>query len=310
MSLNGFHVYYQREVKEDSFDVINYLVQYSSILHWKKFYGPIHLYCNSLFLETLKSYGMDHLYDSINVEFLDSISSEKLEKFWSYCKLLSIRDISTKYQKFVVLDLDLWLKPGVEINQNLNLVAYHRENISDHPNNPYISPDNFLDTQKWNFDWSVRPLNCAILYFNSKKLIDMWVSIAQEVVNSSDTISTNTISSDTIFIEQRLLAVVCDKLDLDVETLIDNVYYPEVSINNQGLEWSPRIGHTYENLEITSKIKHVWGLKKRYDDPQIRNLILEVCIDSLDHNFTNWVDNATTLVNKIWQLQKQGDLVL
>lgn len=304
MEIPAFHVYYQREPSTSKWEFINTLVQYASIVHWKKFYGPVHLYCNSIFLEECKKNGLDRLYDSINVDLLNNLSDEKMSKFWSFSKLLAIRDISKKWINFVVLDTDLWVKGGLNLDLSQNLIGYHKEHISDHPRNPYISPTNFLDCDKYDFDWTVSPINCGFLYFNSQFLVQLWVSIAEEVVMASDSSITNDISSDTIFIEQRLLAVIAEKLQLKWSTLIDNVYYPEADVNDQGLEWSPRVGHTEDNMKLTSKIKHVWGLKKRYDDSDIRELVLSVCLGSLDENIPNWTDEVPNLVKKILEFQK------
>jgi hypothetical protein len=309
MHLNAFHVYYLREPVTEKWEFINTLVQYASIVHWKKYYGPVHLYCNTLFYEEVKKNKLDRFYDSINVEVLDGLPADKLTKFWSFGKLMAIRDISEKWSNFVVLDTDLWFRDHVKLDLKSNLIGYHKEFISDHPRNPYVSPENFIDCKKYDFDWSVNPINCGFLYFNSQSLVQLWVSIAEEIVNNSNEVMINDISSDTIFIEQRLLAVIADKLKLQYETIIDNVYYPEVEINEEGHEWSPRIGHTEENLVITSKIKHVWGLKKRYHEPSIRELVLNVCLNSLDDNFPDWPDEVPDLVNKLWQLQKYGDLI-
>jgi hypothetical protein len=200
-----------------------------------------------------------------------------------------------------VLDTDLWVKGGLNLDLSQNLIGYHKEHISDHPRNPYISPTNFLDCRKYDFDWTINPINCGFLYFNSQFLVQLWVSIAEEVVKSSDSNITNGISSDTIFIEQRLLSVIAEKLRLKWTTLIDNVYYPECDVNDEGLEWKPSIGHSDKNKQITSR-------KKRYHERQIRDLVLDVCLDSLDDNFPNWIEDVPELVEKIWQYQKNGQL--
>ena len=141
-------------------------------------------------------------------------------------------------------------------------------------------------------------------------MIQLWVSIAEEVVENSDFELINDLSSETIFIEQRLLSVIADKLGLKWSTLIENVYLPDVPANSEGLEWEPRVGYTEDNFELTSKIKHVWGLKKRYGEHSVRELVLNVCLNSLDDNFPDWPDEVPDLVNKLWQLQKYGDLIM
>jgi hypothetical protein len=48
-------------------------------LFWKKHFGPIRLYCNSKFLESISLYKLDLLYDEINVDILDNIIFENLD---------------------------------------------------------------------------------------------------------------------------------------------------------------------------------------------------------------------------------------
>ena len=39
---------------------------------------------------------------------------------------------------------------------------------------------------------------------------------------------------------------------------------------------------------MTWNVKHVWGLKKSYDDPVIRQLILRTVVTGLDTYFKTW----------------------
>lgn len=308
MNLNAFHVYYLREPSTDKWEFINTLVQYSSIVHWKKFYGPIHLYCNTHFYEEVKKNKLEHLYDSINVDLLDQLPDDKLNKFWSFAKLVAIKNISENYKKFVVLDTDLWIQSKLDFSGDF--LGYHLENICDHPRNPYIDPRNYVDTNIYNFNWSVRPVNCAFLYFNSKVLIDTWIDLAEKIVNQSDSIKINDLSSDTIFIEQRLISVLADYLKLSWGTLIKNVYYPEIQANDQGDEWIPPLGNDEESSYFAYNIKHVWGLKKRYQEIEIRDLVLSITISSLQQNFHDWQVKIPELVDKIVYFQRQGELCI
>ena len=106
-------------------------------------------------------------------------------------------------------------------------------------------------------------------------------------------------SADTIFVEQRLLPTIAHTLDMNVGTLIPNIYQPHIKSDNIGSEWIPRIGFDITNQYMSWNIKHVWGLKKMYDDPNIRRVIIDTAIGSLDTYFKDWKVDFTNLLSKI-----------
>ena len=78
----GYHIYFQRD-KKSTGNLIDFSAHLASILFWKEHYGPIRLYCNSNFLESIKEYNLDVLYDEINTEILDNIPNKRsLKKYW------------------------------------------------------------------------------------------------------------------------------------------------------------------------------------------------------------------------------------
>ena len=102
--MNGYHVFYQSKEIDGEFEEINYLVQIASILFWKKNEGKMSLYCNSEYLNFIKKWGIDDLYDEINTECLDKIQyKEYLNKYWSFCKIEAAVDIeNTASQKLLL----------------------------------------------------------------------------------------------------------------------------------------------------------------------------------------------------------------
>lgn len=281
--MRGYHIYYQLEEKENQYEYIDFLCHLCSILFWKKNFGTIELICNEEYLKKIKFWGLDKYYDDINTKLFENIPhKEKLETFWSYPKIYAISHISKYVNKFCVLDTDLWIYDKIEFNEDHQLVAYHRESSSYFENGPYSDPYKYI---KEDFDWSVSPVNCAFLYFNSKNLIENWIQICDKVISEFNSEKSPN-SADTIFIEQRLLTSLCKKLNYKFSTLIENTYIPGAEKN--GSEWDPIIGYTSDNLIRANNIKHVWGLKKLYSDKTIRDLIMCVCKISLDHYFAGW----------------------
>lgn len=298
--MNAYHVFYQS--KDDSeYESINYLIQLSSILFWKKNEGQINLYCNSKFLESIKKYGLDKLYTNINTECLDNIPfQESLSKYWSFCKIHAAKEISQNEKDFVILDTDLWIHNQIFIDTNFQFIGYHSEMKLDHPGNPYISPDNFMSSSDLKlFDWEMTPINCAFMYLNSQELIREWWRWSVKIIKDNKDKEKKDISADTIFIEQRLLPTLANSLEMKVGTLLPNTYCPHIPSDNLGSEWTPKIGFDEDNQYMTWNIKHVWGLKGMYNDPSVRNIVIDTVLDSLDSFFSNWKESNEYLLSSV-----------
>lgn len=281
--MKAYHIYYKFDDKISTYEYVDILGQLCSILFWKGIYGDINLYCNKSFYERVRYWGLDKYYDTINIDLLENLSNDKLNTFWSYPKIHAINHISKYEKSFCVMDTDFWFYSELEFNKNHSLVGYHFESLQYDEKSPYISPDNFITIDE--YDWKTNPINCAFLYFNSKDLITKWNQECLHVINNcKDFNSVN--SSHTVFIEQRLLTTICNKLGLKFSSLIENTYIPFAE--KDGSEWSPRVGFFKENLEKFDNIKHIWGLKKMFDDPSIRKMVLDVCKESLDIFFPDW----------------------
>ena len=150
-----------------------------------------------------------------------------------------------------------------------------------------------------NFDWSVIPINCAFLYLNSKELVSEWYKCSLKVIEYNKDNEKKNMSADTIFIEQRILPSLVNKLKMNLGTILPNVYHPHIKSDNIGSEWIPKIGFDVKNQYMTWNVKHVWGLKKMYDDPNIRNLVIDTVTGSLDKNFIDWRIGLTNLLDKV-----------
>jgi hypothetical protein len=289
--MNAYHVYYQNGThQKNEYEAIDYLVHIASILFWKKNHGNINLYCNSEYLYTLSKWGIDKLYNNINTECLDKMPYvESSKKYWSFCKIHAAKHISEVENDFCIIDTDLWIQEPINIDPEFQFIGYHPEQNSEEPLNPYIDPKYFMNKKDYSLSsWDILPINCAFLYLNSKDLVKEWYKWSVKVVelNKDKDILEN--SADTIFIEQRLLPTIAYELGMRIGTLIPNVYQPHIPANDLGTEWEPRIGYDELNQYMSWNIKHVWGLKKMYDNEDIRNLIIYTVINSLDSYFPNW----------------------
>jgi len=306
--MNAFHIYYQKDEEISNNDLINLLVQFASIKFWKKNQGEIHLYCNENHLNTLEKWGVDKFYDSINLNCLEDLPYFNYQdKYWSFCKIHAIKKIAELYEEFVVLDTDLWIQESIKIDPSFQIIGYHEEDVIEDESNPYVNPSNFLNSFDINsIDWSMNPMNCAFLYLNSKELVDEWYKWVLKTIELNKEKETLVLSADTIFIEQRLLTAIAYTLKMRVGKLLPNVYQPHIPCDEFGNEWVPKIGYSLENQYLTWNIKHVWGLKKSYDDPEIRNMVISTVLSSLDTFIEDWKYDIPNLNKEVSEILKEA----
>lgn len=300
--MNAYHVYYQNNSqKTNEYEAIDFLVQIASILFWRKNHGNISLYCNSEYLPIISKWGIDKLYTNINTECLDKMPySDVSKKYWSFCKIHAALDISEIDKEFCIIDTDLWIQETINIDSNFQFIGYHAEQNLDIPLNPYPDPKTFLNNRDYNLlSWDVLPINCAFLYLNSKDLVKEWYRWSVKVIELNKYKEILDYSADTIFIEQRLLPTISNALNLKSGTLIPNIYQPHIPPNDLGDEWEPRIGFDELNQYMSWNIKHIWGLKKMYDNIDIRNIVINTVIDSLDNYFPSWRFKYSSLYEEV-----------
>ena len=306
--MNAFHIYYQKDEEISNNDLINLLVQFASIKFWKKNQGEIHLYCNENHLNTLEKWGVDKFYDSINLNCLEDLPYFNYQdKYWSFCKIHAIKKIAELYDEFVVLDTDLWIQESIKIDPSFQIIGYHEEDVIEDESNPYVNPSNFLNSFDINsIDWSMNPMNCAFLYLNSKELVDEWYKWVLKTIELNKEKETLVLSADTIFIEQRLLTAIAYTLKMRVGKLLPNVYQPHIPCDEFGNEWVPKIGYNLENQYVAWNIKHVWGLKKSYDEAEIRNMVISTVVSSLDTFIEGWKNDIPNLNKEVSEILKEA----
>jgi len=296
--MDAYHIYYQKS--ENEFEEINYLVQIASILFWKKNHGDINLYCNDIFLKNISKWGIDKLYKDVNISCLDNMPyPDYYSKYWSFCKIHAAKEIATTNSDFCILDTDLWIQEPINIDNEYKFIGYHPEQDLEHDMNPYINPKDIMGSDYKLFKWDILPINCAFIYLNSQILINEWYRWCVKVINNNKDNDIIRNSGDTIFIEQRLLPTIAHTMGMKLGTLIPNIYQPHIPADDLGTEWIPKIGFDEQNQYMSWNIKHVWGLKKMYNNIDIRNIVIDSVISSLDNYFPNWKLKYSDIYDKV-----------
>ena len=279
--MTGYHTYHQKR-DDKEFAEIDYLTQLNSILYWKKYYGEINLYCNQKFLQSIKKYGLDKEYKEINTQVLDNYPYEEYtERYWSFNKIYVAADIAKKEEAFCLIDTDLWVSKPNMFRKDVDVLFYHQEAVNSHfDNTVYPEVSNWLEEDILSqFDWSIAPRNSAIVVFNSnfKELVQVWKDMSSIIIKNNFDKKFTFINKDahTIFIEQRLIGPLAKALGVSIAEILPNTYS---SIDPQ---WSPDLGHTLQSGYVATNIKHVWGVKHRYAELEIRKLVLELTLSAI-----------------------------
>ena len=280
----GIHVFEELDLDwEEEIICINLL----SILSWKRFHGPIQIYCNTKYKQTLQKWGLDSLYDKINTDVIDNKPLDiDYEQNWAFVKFLVLKEVKN-LTPFTLVDNDLWIIKRLDMNSQNDVTMYHFEGFSnDYINNIYEDFD-YLVPQKvinLNLDKNISPTNTALLSINNGSFIDEWVNLCEEIAsyNKNIELRTRNKSIKMCFLEQRLLPMLLTKRGLTYSTYLEHTYLSHKAEPQDGSEWYPLLENSTESqIDKFSSIKHVWGMKKLFRHFEVRKLIITNCLTNL-----------------------------
>jgi hypothetical protein len=267
-----------------------------SAMSWKKYHGRIALYTNEEYLESLRKWGVDKIYDYIDTETLKTIpEGVDTSTFWAYGKIHVASKIN---EPFVLVDNDLWLEGPLEFRSDRDFIAYHFENFNENFENSYYINFDSMIPKKWIGRWDKELLvtNTALLWINNKHLIDKWVYFATEIAKYDSNPDIDSIKK-MIFVEQRLLPMIAKELNLKYSTFIHQIYLSSSVHSNDGSEWDPHFKDwNQRDREVFSKIVHIWGLKKYFtESPEIRQLVFNKILHGFE-KYTQDLDEYLPLL--------------
>jgi hypothetical protein len=266
MEILGIHVFEQRGPIEWEEQML--AVNLLSALSWKKHHGKIHLYTNEKYLETLKKWGIDKVYDKIDTTTLSQIPDRlNSEDYWAFGKIHVSGEVS---EPFVLLDTDLWINGPLNLDKSKDFIGYHFENFDEkHPNSPYINFDSLIP-EKWlgRWDKNIMPINTALIWFNNESLKNEWIEVAKEIAlqENQPKIEDPLKVRKMVLIEQRLIPMLAYERKLKYSTFIEPIYQSHLIGCMDGSEWDPNVKEwNSEMISKFSKIRHIWGNKKYFN---------------------------------------------
>ena len=173
-------------------------------------------------MDYLSSKGLEHAWDSIDVDTLNSIPKDiDQTEFWAGAKLFALQ---AEPCPVAMVDTDLFVWKDVSrFCESRALVTLHREDIIDcyPPPSGLHVPEGYA-FEDW-MDWDVKPCNTAFAFFSDGSLKAFYTKEAIRFMKGNSGRSTYA-SSQMVFAEQRLLAMCAHEMRLEINTLIDEPY--------------------------------------------------------------------------------------
>lgn len=310
----GVHAFYTTDVDNGRYKSVELLCQLASALYWRKNFGPIGLFISPEREFQLIHYGLHNAYS-----FVDTIQHEKVvmsgdPRFWAYPKMLIAKNLSLEFERFCMLDADLYIKNREFFNIDAQLLTYHMEK-TDMPNFPelgYVPGKELYDFAGLKSpikNWESRAVNTALLYCNGiPGFIQEWMTHVDDIIANSYKWEIIKGSGDQIFVEQYLLYNLAKERGISVQTYLNSEWLPgkwreELHTDPTMSGWAH-----YEDTEIVNKkfdnIFHIWGLKHSLTYGKVRTSILGRILSDLDRDFPNLDKSYPILLAEARELYK------
>jgi len=272
--LRGYGFSTIREIKSIEYDVPDYQLLYtiSSALRWKLHNGPIKLYTDTAGFNLYNELGLIDIYDEVDIDFLNNLSSVDPALFWTSGK---IQSLGNETAPFVFLDQDFIIKDKIPD-------SFYTEDIGighwEIPRGYY-----YFNEEQWkrdikhmefpiNYNTNSHSPNTSFLYFSNNEIIEKYITWHKKMIanNGNDVPEWFWLASD-----QGILGHVIREGKYSTSTLTDKVFLAD---NDYGDSVTRKFGYSeqwyYPINSDTSKCnlnwEHVWGAKVMYGlDPEL-----------------------------------------
>ena len=285
-----------------------------SALFWKKYQGPIKLYCDRDFYEYINLLSVTDLWDEIDTQVLSELDTDvNHDLFWAYSKMY-VNSLQT--EPFVSLDIDLFQAQKYDYTTH-DVIFSHIERTnkgidsSTNPNKIVYYPDyHKLDIFKDRFELfndikiTDEAMNVAILAINKPEMYKEFMKYVDSFVkgNNSNLIDITTHEFERIkttfhphslitFVEQRLLNAFVKSKGYTSKQILGMIYDGEMQ------NWDTNSGKM-NNPNIT----HLWGWKVSYRTPKYRqdrldltDFLLEVLRNDFPNSYKKYIEDGNIL---------------
>lgn len=258
-----------------------------SCLNWKKYNGPIKLYCDQYFLDYVKSLGIDWLWDEIDTEVLNNLPENiNYHTFWAYPKIY-INSLQT--EPFANLDIDLYID-GPLLYDDYDVLFCNMERCDDkiwYP--PYHKMPKFKERLKFT-NFNEYAANVGLLVVKDLGFYKEYFDVVNHFVIDNDLKPLYEARNTSLitFIEQRLLYGMLVHYDKSYRFHVDGIYSSEHSFWEDGC--------------YTNKLTHLWGWKDMYRKEEYlkdKIVLTNELKDELENNFPNQWENVRQIFDLV-----------
>lgn len=199
------------------------LIWFLSILQWKKLGYTTKIYVDDENLQFIKDNHLYELYDEVDSEYFNNAdgffvkNNVNKNKFWAGCKIFLLEN---ENESCIISDYDFI--PFTNPIMDKEVIAYYTEEIKQVYNatlDNLTFPENY-EVPEW-FQYNIDPVNTSVCYIGNNSVKDLYIEEAYKYMTNNNDIEDETLVYDMVYIEQRMLAEICNHLEVEIKTLVD-----------------------------------------------------------------------------------------
>lgn len=155
------------------FDIIEYAYAITSATFWKKYNGPVYLYCDAFTKDEFEKRGMLELYDEVfSLPLCFNLYKEhgiNHTLFWAISKYLALEEFGYK-STAVLLDLDCVVFEPLKLNPSVSLTGLHWDNPFQYF---YMDNEFYRQFELQSLDLNTAPINCGIIHYQYPEIMSI-----------------------------------------------------------------------------------------------------------------------------------------
>ena len=291
----GVHAFYSSDVDEGKFKSVELLCQLASALYWRKNFGPMGLYISPERESQVFHYGLHNAYSFVDTIHHEQVLMNGSPRFWAYPKMMIAKHLSRDFDKFCILDTDLYIKSRYNFSIDAPILTFHYEEIDPikYPDVEYVSGPNIYELAEIESpitNWDNKATNTAILYLNNvAPFVHEWMDHVDSIIKNSHKWETLPGAGDMIFVEQYLLPSLAKERGINIQTYLNSSWIPGPKVDVMHI--SPDMYGWIHNEPIEEakekfdNVFHIWGLKHNLNYAIVRQAVLGRILSDLDKDF-------------------------
>ena len=183
-----------------------------SILKWKEYGYTTVFYCDDSTYNKMKEFGIEKLYDEINIDILESCElcgNIHFEHYWAMSKFLAYENEIKLNHNPLISDTDIIPMKDISFMLNMSdiLIWSNKEYLLYNAVYPSINklslPDGY-ELPEW-FTGAEKPLNTGVLHFRDTKNALEYISNVKKWVDGNENKLNNNPAASMCNPEQRML---------------------------------------------------------------------------------------------------------